>query len=605
MAYATMDNRPSLGGVGMSLQSGTSAETIVKKHLKLLDGGDFSILEVPDKQYDKKIDGEPFRRSSAMLASHAAGDISKLLLAPGNYIEEMIGCYLGNSYVSTPVYTVALATGHGTLLTQGTVVHGETSKARGKVVKVVGDTVWLCEVQGTFLTGEDLYTQPGVVGSDTGANVNATPAHTALSVYAHWNKSVVYFTNVSTVAALETATHAFISDLMVDFRNAQVTSGDRRNRVEVVDAAATPIRLSGYIGAACQCVPFNEGTATFTAVKTLTAGGSTVGEIIYVDLRSGTWLGGDAAGFLWVTPDPTTPIQVADDAVLADDSTPAGAAVANCPTTKANPWNAAYVYDDVDGLTQSWKGDVSSFDNTGTLTYEVVQRLFTSKTLTMFGQLADGRTEYLQSAKIKEIAFPFSNNDDPVMDVSLEGIAKGFCTTEPTFPDVVTTLGEWGLGVSNRAVYVDGSEPSTYTVLSGDISLSRSFDAERKRSYSSLTPTELLDGDPEIVGKMVATFETDELRQKLWRGDDSSTGPEAGAFNTMRLLFDLKSESVITGSVYYEMIIRMFGLIDPEEKPDKSPEGYTRTITLTGAMLDSTYKWGPFDIVFIDGETSH
>jgi len=275
---------------------------------------------------------------------------------------------------------------------------------------------------------------------------------------------VVYFTNVSTVAALETATHAFISDLMVDFRNAQVTSGDRRNRVEVVDAAATPIRLSGYIGAACQCVPFNEGTATFTAGKTLTAGGSTVGEIIYVDLRSGTWLGGDAAGFLWVTPDPTTPIQVADDAVLADDSTPAGAAVANCPTTKANPWNAAYVYDDVDGLTQSWKGDVSSFDNTGTLTYEVVQRLFTSKTLTMFGQLADGRTEYLQSAKIKEIAFPFSNNDDPVMDVSLEGIAKGFCTTEPTFPDVVTTLGEWGLGVVQpgrlrrwvRAVYLYG-----------------------------------------------------------------------------------------------------------------------------------------------------
>jgi hypothetical protein len=587
----------------MSLQSGSSAETIIKKHLKLLDGGDFSILEVPDKQYDKKIDGEPFRRSSAMLASHAQGDISKLLLAPGNYIEEMIGCYLGNSYVSTPIYTIDVESGGGSTFSQGDVVHGETSKARGKVVKVVDDTLWLCEVQGTFGNSEDLYSVPGV--TDYGKNTAADANQTALSVYAHWNKSVVYFTNVSTVAALETATHAFISDLMVDFRNAQVTSGDRRNRVEVVDAAATPIRLSGYIGAACQCVPFDGGTATFTAGKTLTAGGSTVGVIIYVDLRSGTWVGEDAAGFLWVTPDPTTPIQVADGAVLADDSTPAGAAVANCPTTKANPWNAAYVYDDVDGLTQSWKGDVSSFDNTGTLTYEVVQRLFTSKTLTMFGQLADGRTEYLQSAKIKEIAFPFSNNDDPVMDVSLEGIAKGFCTTEPTLPDVVTTLGEWGLGVSNRAVYVDGSEPSTYTVLSGDISLSRSFDAERKRSYSSLTPTELLDGDPEIVGKMVATFETDELRQKLWRGDDSSTGPEAGAFNTMRLLFDLKSESVITGSVNYEMIIRMFGLIEPEDKPDKSPEGYTRTITLTGAMLDSTYKWGPFDIVFIDGETSH
>jgi hypothetical protein len=587
----------------MSLQSGSSAETIIKKHLKLLDGGDFSILEVPDKQYDKKIDGEPFRRSSAMLASHAQGDISKLLLAPGNYIEEMIGCYLGNSYVSTPIYTIDVESGGGSTFSQGDVVHGETSKARGKVVKVVDDTLWLCEVQGTFGNSEDLYSVPGV--TDYGKNTAADANQTALSVYAHWNKSVVYFTNVSTVAALETATHAFISDLMVDFRNAQVTSGDRRNRVEVVDAAATPIRLSGYIGAACQCVPFDGGTATFTAGKTLTAGGSTVGVIIYVDLRSGTWVGEDAAGFLWVTPDPTTPIQVADGAVLADDSTPAGAAVANCPTTKANPWNAAYVYDDVDGSTQSWKGDVSSFDNTDTLTYEVVQRLFTSKTLTMFGKLADGKTEYLQSAKIKEIAFPFSNNDDPVMDVSLEGIAKGFCTTEPTFPDVVTTLGEWGLGVSNRAVYVDGSEPSTYTVLSGDISLSRSFDAERKRSYSSLTPTELLDGDPEIVGKMVATFETDELRQKLWRGDDSSTGPEAGAFNTMRLLFDLKSESVITGSVNYEMIIRMFGLIDPEEKPDKSPEGYTRTITLTGAMLDSTYKWGPFDIVFIDGETSH
>jgi hypothetical protein len=587
----------------MSLQSGSSSETIIKKHLKLLDGGDFSILEVPDKQYDKKIDGEPFRRSSAMLASHAQGDISKLLLAPGNYIEEMIGCYLGNSYVSTPIYTIDVESGGGSTFSQGDVVHGETSKARGKVVKVVDDTLWLCEVQGTFGNSEDLYSVPGV--TDYGKNTAADANQTALSVYAHWNKSVVYFTNVSTVAALETATHAFISDLMVDFRNAQVTSGDRRNRVEVVDAAATPIRLSGYIGAACQCVPFDGGTATFTAGKTLTAGGSTVGVIIYVDLRSGTWVGEDAAGFLWVTPDPTTPIQVADGAVLADDSTPAGAAVANCPTTKANPWNAAYVYDDVDGSTQSWKGDVSSFDNTDTLTYEVVQKLFTSKTLTMFGQLADGRTEYLQSAKIKEIAFPFSNNDDPVMDVRLEGIAKGFCTTEPTFPDVVTTLGEWGLGVSNRAVYVDGSEPSTYTVLSGDISLSRSFDAERKRSYSSLTPTELLDGDPEIVGKMVATFETDELRQKLWRGDDSSTGPEAGAFNTMRLLFDLKSESVITGSVNYEMIIRMFGLIDPEEKPDKSPEGYTRTITLTGAMLDSTYKWGPFDVVFIDGETSH
>jgi hypothetical protein len=602
MAYATMDNRPSLGGVGMSLQSGSSAETIIQKHLKLLYGGDFSILEVPDKQYDKKIDGEPFRRSSAMLASHAQGEVSKLLFAPGNYIEEMIGCYLGNDYVSTPVYTIAVETDGGAAFSQGDLIHGATSKARAKVVKVVGDTLWLCEVQGTFSTGEDLYDAPG--GTDYGENVHATPAQTALSVYAHWNQSVVYFTNVSTVAAMETATHAFISDLMIDFRNAQVTSGNRRNRVEVVDAAATPIRLSGYIGAACQCVPFDGGTTEFTAGKTLTAGGSTVGEIIYVDLRSGTWVGEDAAGFLWVIPDATTPIPVADGAALAE-SIAGGVATSNCPTTNANPWNAAYVYDDVDGSTQSWKGDVSSFDNSDTLTYEVVQRLFTSKTLTMFGQLADGKTEYLQSAKIKEIAFPFSNNDDPVMDVSLEGIAKGFCTIEPTFPDVVTTLGEWGLGLDNRAVYVDGSAPSTYTVLSGDISLSRDFDAERKRSYSSLTPTELLDGDPEIIGKMEATFETDELRQKLWRGDDTATGPEAGAFNTMRLLFDLKSESVITGSVYYEMIIRMFGLIDPEEKPDKSPEGYTRTVTLTGAMLDSTHKWGPFDIVFIDGETSH
>jgi hypothetical protein len=588
----------------MSLQSGSSAETIIKKHLKLLDGGEFSIVEVSDKQYDKKIDGEPFRRSSAMLASHAKGDISKLLFAPGNYIEEMIGCYLGNNYVSTPIYTVALATGHGTLLTQGMVVHGETSKARGKVVKVVDDTVWLCEVIGTFSTGEDLYTAPGV--TDTGANVNATPAQTALSVYAHWNKSVVYFTNVSTVAALETATHAFISDLMVDFREAQVTSGDRRHRVEVVDAAATPIRLSGYIGTACQCVPFDGGESTveFTAGNTLVAGGSTVGVIIYVDLRSGAW-GTDAAGFLWVTPDPTTPIQVADGAALTESAPGTGAGTANCPTTKANPWNAAYVFDDIDGLTQSWNGDVSSFDNTDTLTYTVVQRLFTSKTLTMFGKYADGKTEYLQSAKVAEIAFPFSNNDDPVMDVSLEGIAKGFCTVEPTLPDVVTTLGEWGLGVSNRAVYIDGSAPSTYTVLSGDISLSRSYDAERKRSYSSLTPSELMEGDPEIVGKMVATFETDLLRQKAWRGDDTATGPEAGAFNTMRMLFDLKSESIITGTVNYEMIVRMFGLIDPEEKPDKAKEGYTWPVTLTGAMLDSTHKWGPFDIVFIDGETSH
>jgi len=604
MTYETFDNRPETGGVGMSLQSGSSAETIIKKHLKLLDGGEFSIVEVPDKQYDQRIDGEPFRRSSKMLASHAKGDISKLLLAPGNYIEEMIGCYLGNNYVSTPVYTIAVETSGGSSFSQGDIIHGETTKARGKVVKVVDDTLWLCEVQGTFGNSENLFSVPGV--TDYGKDTAAAVAQTALSVYAHWNQSVVYFTNVSTVAASETAAHAFISDLMIDFRNAQVTSGDRRHRVEVVDAAATPIRLSGYIGAACQCVPFDggEGTVEFTAGNTLLAGGSTVGEIIYVDKRSGDW-GTDAAGFLWVTPDPTTPIQVADGAALTESAPGTGAGTANCPTTNANPWNAAYVFDDIDGSTQSWKGDVASFDNTDTLTDEVVQRLFTSKTLTMFGKYADGDTEYLQSAKVAEIAFPFSNNDDPVMDVSLEGIAKGFCTTEPTFPDVVTVNHEWGLGVSNRAVYVDGTAPSTYTVLSGDISLSRAYDAERKRSYSSLTPTELMEGDPEIVGKMVATFETDVLRQKLWRGDDTATGPEAGAFESMRLLFDLKSESIITGSVYYEMIIRMFGLIDPEEKPEKAKEGYTRTVTLTGAMLDSTHRWGPFDIVFIDGETSH
>lgn len=606
MAYATFDNRPETGGVGLSLQSGSSAETIIKKRLKLLDGGDFSIIESVDKQYDRMIDGEPFPRSKVALAGHAKGDISKLLLAPGNYIEEMVGCYLGNPFVSTPVYTIAVETGGGASFSQGDIIHGETSKARGKVVKVVGDTLWLCEVQGTFGNSEDLYSVPGVTDTDYDKNTAADAAQTALSVYAHWNKSVVYFSEISTVAVMESATHAFISDLMRDFREAQVTSGDRRHYVEAVDAAATPIRLSGYIGAACQCVPFDAGTATFTAGETLSADGATVGVIIYVDLRSGAWGTSDAAGFLWVTPDPTTPIQVADGAVLADTTsgTP-GAATSNCPTTKANPWNAAYVYDDIDGSTQSWNGDVSSFDNTDTLTYTVIQKLFTSKSLTMFGKMADSRTEYLAGAKIVELAFPFQNLEDPVMDVSLEGISKGFCTTEPTFPDHVTVNGEWGLGLGNKAVYFDGSEPSTFTVMSGDISLSRTVDSERKRSYSSFTPTELLDGKPEIVGKMEATFETDELRQKLWRGDDSSTGPESGAFNTMRLAFDLKSESVITGSVYYEMIIRMFGLIDPEEKPDKSPEGYTRTITLTGAMLDSTHKWGPFDIVFIDGETSH
>ena len=605
MAYATFDNRPETGGVGLSLQSGTSAETIIKKRLKLLDGGDFSIIESVDKQYDRMIDGEPFPRSKVALAGHAKGDISKLLLAPGNYIEEMVGCYLGNPYVSTPVYTIAVETDGGVAFAQGDIIHGETSFARGKVVKVVGDTLWLCEVQGTFGNSESLYAQPGVVGSDYGKDTAADANQTALSVYAHWNKSVIYFSEISTVAVMKTATHAFISDLMRDFREAQVSSGDRRHYVEVVDEASPAIHLSGYIGTACQCVPFDGGTATFTAGKTLTAGGATVGVIIYVDVRSGAWGTSDAAGFLWVTPDPTTPIQVADGAVLADDSTPAGAAVANCPTTKANPWNAAYVFDDIDGSTQSWNGDVSSFDETDTLTYDVIQKLFTSKSLTMFGKMADSRTEYLAGAKIVELAFPFQNLEDPVMDVSLEGISKGFCTTEPTFPDHVTVNGEWGLGLGNKAVYFDGSEPSTFTVMSGDISLSRTVDSERKRSYSSFTPTELLDGKPEIVGKMEATFETDELRQKLWRGDDSSTGPESGAFNTMRLAFDLTSETVITGSVYYEMIIRMFGLIDPEEKPDKSPEGYTRTVTLTGAMLDSTHKWGPFDIVFIDGETSH
>jgi hypothetical protein len=603
MAYETFDNLPEEGGVGLSLQSGSTAETIIQKTIKLLDGANFNITEVVDKRYDRKIDGEPFVRDASMLASHSEGSIDNILMAPGNYIEELIRCYLGNDYVSTQLYTIDVESDGGATFSMGDIIYGNTSEARAKVVKVVGDTLWICEKWGTFQNSEDLYDKPGGTdyGKNTAADVNQT---TVTSCYVHWNQAVVYFSNASTVAASKTASYAFVSDLMEDFRRAQVTSGNRRCRVELVDGSATPIRLSGYIGAACQCVPFDGGTTEFTAGKTLTAGGSIVGEIIYVDLVTGTWVGEDAAGYLWVIPDSTTPISVSDDDALAE-SVAGGVAAANCPTTAANPYNAAYVYNDVDGSTQSWNGDVSSADTTTTMTYEVVQRLFYADALTMFAKYGDGDTVAMAGAKITELALPFNNNDDPVLSVSLEGISHAKCTVEPTFPDIVTLKHEWGLGVSNRAVYLDGSAPTDFTVLEGDISLSRTYDAERKRSYTSLTPTELMEMEPEIAGKAVVTFESDEFRQKAWRGTDSATGPEAGAFQTLRMLFDLKSESLIAGTTYYEAIFGCFGIIEPEEAPDKAKEGYTLPVSLMGTMLDSTYKWGPFEVVFIDGETSH
>jgi len=494
----------------------------------------------------------------------------------------------------------------GTQFVQGDVIHGETSLARARVVKVVTNTLWLCELQGTFSNDEDLYAVPGSVGSDYGtnaaANVNQT---TVTSVYVHWNQGVVYFSNVSTVAASSTATHAYVSDLIVDFRRAQVTSGDRRNRVELIDDSATPIYLSGYIGTACQCVPFDSGETgvEFTAGKTLVYGGTTtIGVILYVDNVSGEW-GTDAAGYLWVTPDPTTPVPVADDAALTENDG-SGVAAANSPTTSANPWNAAYVFNDVDGATQSWNGDVSSVDTTGTMTYTVVQKLFTSDRMTLFGKYADSDTVAMAGGKITEIALPF-NNDDPTLDISLDGTNHAKCTTEPAFPDMVTAKEPWGLGTSNRVVKFDGSAPTDFSVLSGDISLSRSYNAERKKAYTSLTPTVLLEMEPEIAGKAVITFESDEFRQKAWRGDDTATGPEAGAYQLLRMMFDLKSQDIAAGTTYYEAIFRVYGVIDPEEPPDKAKEGYTLPVALTGIMLDSTYKWAPFEVIFIDASSSH
>ncbi len=607
----TFENPTSIESrVGIAVESteGT-AETEPTIELFVNAGSAPELDLVVDNKIKMQAFNEPYKRNEIRGFWHTEGNLPGLKFSPTNGIPEFLGTGFGNPWYSNQVYTITLEENGGLLFNKGDLIFGATSQARAEVVRVVGDVLWLTGVQGTFSSGgnEDLYNCPG--GTDyTTDTLVTSPAFAAVSgYYCHKMDAVRNTSNKGVVEVHTTATQACLMDQMQDFSEFGVSSGKKKVFVTVKDATSgTPIPISGWMGAPIMGIMFDAGTATFTVGAKLSAktGGEAadvIGDIVGFRVDTGTWAS-DAAGVVFVAQDATARA-IADGDVLTDNNGTPGAAVADQTAIPAYLNNAVRIYNtaDASGSAQSWNGDVSTFDETDTLTYTAIQRTFDQKSLSVFVKDAGDNTKVGYGQKIKELSFDITA-DSFAYNVSLLGRNLEYPTTEPAYPGGLTDSSPFG--ASARTFEIDGSSGGQAAqVNKARFSATWEFAPGKGVVISENYPTTLQPTSYNIVGTLDVQWKNNAMMKAFWN-NPSGSEPAAGTLISKRLAFLLDSGEVVATGYTKMLSIEVLGTIDSATL-NRDQDGYIQPTTIEGFMHDSTYTWGPSRFYVFDGTATH
>jgi len=559
-----------------------------------------------DGKIKQKAFNEPYKRGEIRGFWHTEGNLPGLKFSPTNGIPEFFEVAFGNDWYSKQVYKITLEAAGGLLFKKGDLIFGATSKARAEVARVVGDVLWLIGVQGTFDSGgnEDLYTAPG--GTDWATDtLVTTPAFGAVSgYYCHKMNAVRSFTNVGVVGVHTTATQACLMDQMIDFSEYGVSTGKKKVFVTVKDSALVPI--SGWLGDPIMGIKFKTGSATFTVGANLSAktGGDAavvIGTIVGFRMDSGAW-SGTAAGIVFVDP-AVTARAVADADVLTDDNGTPAAAVADQSAIPAYLNNAVKIHNipDASGSAQTWNGDVATFGETLTLTYNAIQRTFDQKSMSVFVKDAGDATKVGKGTKIKELSFDITA-DSFAYNVGLLGRNVEYPTTEPAYPGGLTDSAPFG--ASARTFEIDGSSAGQAAqVNKARFSATWDFAPNKGVVLSENYPTTLQPTTYNIIGTLDVQWKSNAMMKAFWN-NPSGAAPAAGDLISKRLSFLLDSGDVVTTGYNKILSIEVLGTIDSATL-NRDQDGYIQPTTIEGYMYDSTYTWGPSRFYIFDSTAMH
>lgn len=589
------------GNVGIAVE--TTEGTAIRDpttELFVLAGNSPQLNDIIDKETEIKAYNEPYLRKKIRSTSHVEGEIPGILLAPGNGLPNFIKTAFGNPWYSNNVYVLTVESGGGSSFTRGSKVFGGTSKAIGEIVKIDTDTLWLVGVQGTFGNSESLYDLPsGFDGTDSTKDTAASAGFAAVSgYYCHKMDSVLYkasstdtSSSASSIRIYTTATYAMIADFCLDFRPYSVSSGNARCIVTVQDDAG--VYLEGWLGETVMAIDYDTGTADFGVGQTLTAGGNTIGTILAVD-------GTTATGTLWVDIGANTNT-CADDAVLADDSTPTpGAAAVNMPNIPGYLYNGIKVYTEKARSTQTWNGDITTFDETDKMSFVIEQNNYDQESLTVYVKDAGDDAMRGYGMKISELSFDI-DGETYGMDISFVGRSYGYPTYAPVFPGGITTYAPYG--ASSKTIELDGST-SGMAGYATDYSFGASFDfsVEKGTTLNDATPTYLQPVDWGITGSTNVQWLNNTLLKRSWGATDA-TAPTAGDRLTSRIFTTLDSGDVVTTGYNHMFCVGSIGTVTAESL-DRSEDGYMQPITIEGVMAVSGYEYVAQFMIF-DATSSH
>jgi hypothetical protein len=398
------------------------------------------------------------------------------------------------------------------------------------------------------------------------------------------------------------ATKACLGDTMVDFSEYGITTGKKKIFVTVKDAAATPI--SGWMGMPIMMVTFDTGSAAFTVGQKLSAktGGTTdvIGTIVDFVVTDNAGWGGTTGGYIFVEQDATARA-ILDNDVLT--SAVSGAGVANVPTIPAYLNNAVKIYNNADssGSVQSWNGDVATFDETDTLTYNAIQRTFDQKSLSVFVKDAGDNTKVGKGTKIKELSFDITA-DAFAYNVGLLGRNLEYPTTEPAYPGGLTDSSPFG--ASARTFEIDGSSAGQAAqVNKARASFTWDFAPGKGVVISENYPTTLQPTTYNIIGTLDVQWKNNAMMKAFWN-NPSGSAPAAGTLISKRLSFLLDSGDVVSTGYNKMLSIELLGTIDSATL-NRDQDGYIQPTTIEGYMYDSTYTWGPSRFYVYDATATH
>ncbi len=584
------------GRVGFTVESveGT-AETNPAFELFMLPGNTPDIHLVEDTKFNRKAWNEPYMRGSDLVVWHTEGETRGLLFAPDNGFPELCEVAYGNNWYSNAVYTLAVQ--DGTKFDRGDLIFGATSKARAEVAKIDTNTLYLVGVQGAFQNAEDLYDYPG--GTDYATN--AAGASSAVSgYYGHVLEAVNYVSNTGTVKVAKTATRACISDTMIDFAKYQTSpyTAKKSVYVTVADTATTPVKMNGYLGPACICVVYDQLTAAFTVGKKLSAQTGagdprvigTIIDVVTID---------ETNGYIFAEQDATA-TAILDNDVLSDNNGTAGAAVANMGTIPAYLNNACKVYSTPESTTQTWNGDSTSFDQTDTLTYTAMQKIFDQKSVSLFVKNAGDDTMVGIGTKIRNLSFDISHSDFK-FDVDWLGRHMKYPTSEPAWPGGMTTRAPFG--AAGRAIEINGSSSGLANMLMDmTFGVSFEFNVQKGTTLDLNYPNYLQPISWAATGTANVQWKDNTFMKEYWN-NPSGKEPVGGAKTVKLMTFALDNGEHVTGSYPYELSVSINGVIsDLTLKREES--GYIQPCTLEGMMLSGLAN-SPVRFVLLDDTSSH